>query len=183
MSTSAVAKLKHSLLTKYEAISSINGQEIIKQGRSFIDFLKQEVPKDYTQISEGGEEIQIRYKNKDFNADTLGARRDHEIRYAQTQIGPHRDDLEFFIDGKAISESASRGEYRTLLLSMKLAEIAYIKKTVGEMPILLLDDVFSELDPDRQKHLLSAISNCQAIITTTDVDSHPEIEGSAVLEV
>lgn len=159
------------------------GTIVSKKRAEFIEFLAQEVPKIYQKISEGSEDIAIKYKISELTPENMAAKRDREVRYAQTKIGPHRDDIHFFIDKKQIQESASRGEYRTILLAMKIAEIAYIEKSTGDSPILLLDDVFSELDPDRQKHLLDVISNCQTIITTTDLDSHPNVENSEVLEV
>jgi len=81
----------------------------------------------------------------------------------------------FYIDSKPILSSASRGEFRTLLLAIKLAEIRYIKVKTKKNPILLLDDVFSELDRKRQTHLLKSIKGCQAIITTTDTKNLREI--------
>lgn len=102
-------------------------------------------------------------------ADTLSSRKRQDIFRAETTAGPHRDDLFFFINGKNICSSASRGEFRTLLLALKLAEIEFIKQKTGKNPILLLDDVFSELDRKRQTHLLKAIKGCQTIITTTEI--------------
>ena len=96
---------------------------------------------------------------------------ERDIRQAKTSAGPHRDDLTFFINGKEISTSASRGEFRTLLLALKLAEIEYIKEKTGFRPVLLLDDVFSELDLERRRHLFDAIKDCQTIITTADLNS------------
>lgn len=94
-----------------------------------------------------------------------------DIIRAHTSIGPHRDDLIFYLDDKEISKTASRGEYRTLLLALKLTEIEFIKEKTGKLPVLLLDDVFSELDRKRQTHLLKSIKGCQTIITTTDVEN------------
>lgn len=102
-------------------------------------------------------------------SDTLASRQRQDIFRAETTTGPHRDDLFFFINGKNICSSASRGEFRTLLLALKLAEIEFIKQKTGKNPILLLDDVFSELDRKRQTHLLKSIKGCQTIITTTEI--------------
>ena len=158
-----------------------HGSQISKKRAEFINFLSKEVPKIYKKISEGSEKIEIKYRISELSPESIAAKRDQEVRYAQTKIGPHRDDIEFYIDGNKIEQSASRGEYRTLLLAMKLAEITYIENCTGEKPILLLDDVFSELDPDRQKHLLDTIETCQTIITTTDLDSHPEVGNSVII--
>lgn len=159
------------------------GSQISNKRKEFICFLNEEVSNIYTSISENEEEISIEYKISELSSENIAAKRDSEVRYAQTKIGPHRDDVHFYINRLQIEHSASRGEYRTLLLAMKIAEISYIEKCTGSKPILLLDDVFSELDPSRQKHLLKAIESCQAIITTTDLDSHPEVGNSAILRV
>lgn len=101
----------------------------------------------------------------------LTERQKLDIIRSHTSIGPHRDDLIFYLNDKEISKTASRGEYRTLLLALKLTEIEFIKEKTGKLPVLLLDDVFSELDRKRQTHLLKSIKGCQTIITTTDIEN------------
>ena len=94
-----------------------------------------------------------------------------EIRKGTTLTGPHRDDLEFFIDGKNAHDYASQGQQRTIALSMKLAEINVVHQLTHEYPVLLLDDVMSELDHTRQSSLLSYIhGKTQTFITTTDLE-------------
>lgn len=91
-----------------------------------------------------------------------------EIFTQNTSIGPHRDDLLFFIDDKNVQTFGSQGQQRTAALSLKLAEIELIKAEIGEYPILLLDDVMSELDDERQIHLLKTIADkVQTFVTTT----------------
>jgi len=93
-----------------------------------------------------------------------------EIRFGATLIGPHRDDIEFFLGDKNIKEYGSQGQQRTAILSIKLAEIAIFEKYKGTKPILLLDDVFSELDNIKRNNLVKYINNnIQVIITTTDL--------------
>lgn len=87
-----------------------------------------------------------------------------------TLVGPHRDDIGFYINEIDIRRFGSQGQQRTAALSLKLAEIDLVKKTVKDYPILLLDDVLSELDGERQNHLLSAIEQIQTIITCTGLD-------------
>jgi DNA replication and repair protein RecF len=98
-------------------------------------------------------------------------RRKAAIFQAKTITGPHRDDLIFFINDQNILNSASRGEFRTLLLALKMAEIDFIREKTGYSPLLLLDDVFSELDEKRRLSLFSAIDGCQTIISTTDAEN------------
>lgn len=96
--------------------------------------------------------------------------KDKEIKQKTTLIGPHRDDLEFLIDGLNAQTYGSQGQQRTIVLSMKLAEIDLAFELTGEYPILLLDDVLSELDASRQTALLAYIQNkTQTFITTTDL--------------
>lgn len=94
-------------------------------------------------------------------------------KYRQTTtIGPHRDDLEFYINDRNVQTYGSQGQQRTTALSIKLAEIELMKQMTDEYPILLLDDVFSELDDSRQIHLLKAIQNkVQTFLTTTNLDA------------
>lgn len=97
--------------------------------------------------------------------------RKREIDRGVTLIGPHRDDLLFFVNGHDVQQFGSQGQQRTTALSVKLAEIELIHAEIGEYPILLLDDVLSELDDFRQSHLLNTIRDkVQTFVTTTSVD-------------
>ncbi|QNQ81597.1 DNA replication/repair protein RecF [Lactobacillus sp. PV037] len=94
-----------------------------------------------------------------------------ELKSGLTQVGPHRDDIYFLINGKNAREYGSQGQQRTVALSLKLAEIQFIYELTGEYPILLLDDVMSELDHTRQSKLLNYIhGKTQTFITTTDLE-------------
>ncbi|OFW77991.1 MAG: hypothetical protein A2201_12265 [Alicyclobacillus sp. RIFOXYA1_FULL_53_8] len=95
-------------------------------------------------------------------------RQDQQIGY--TTIGPHRDDLTFFLNGQSVHSFASQGQQRTIALALRLAEIEFIRKESGEYPVLLLDDVLSELDDRRQTNLLLSMSEkVQTVITTTSL--------------
>ncbi len=103
--------------------------------------------------------------------DALGAAKEKEIAQGMSLVGPHRDDLRFMINGVDIGVYGSRGQQRTVALSLRLAEAKFMLEKSGETPILLLDDVLSELDEMRRRHLLgSTASYQQVIITTTDLD-------------
>jgi DNA replication and repair protein RecF len=111
-------------------------------------------------------------------ADQYGSDMLHKLEQSQardyqrgfTGYGPHRDDLVIYMDGKPAEQTASRGETRTLLLALKLIELKLVEAVRGAKPLLLLDDVFSELDGSRRKALTEAISDYQTFITTTDAD-------------
>lgn len=98
-----------------------------------------------------------------------------EISRAQTVIGPHRDDVSFYINKIEAKTFASQGQQRTIVLALKLSELDFIENILGESPVLLLDDVLAELDRERQNYLLGSIKkNTQTIITTTDVSGFNE---------
>lgn len=150
---------------------------IINARYEFLKFLRQRLKDTYQEISGQQEEVQVSYLSKitepadpEQILQLLKDYRQKELLQGKSIIGPHRDDLQFHIQNKEITTSASRGEFRTLLLAIKLAEIDYIREKTKENPVLLLDDVFSELDADRQKQLLNALKGCQTIITTTSLE-------------
>ena len=100
----------------------------------------------------------------------LEANIDRDIARGFTGDGPHRDDIKVIIDGHDIQESASRGEIRTLLLALKIVELGIVEEVYASKPILLLDDVFSELDGSRRRALTNFLQDYQTFITTTDAD-------------
>lgn len=109
-----------------------------------------------------------------------------EIRRGSTLIGPHRDDLSLYINDKDVKQFGSQGQQRTTALSLKLAEIDLINDHIGEYPILLLDDVLSELDDFRQSHLLSTIQGkVQTFVSTTTVDgiNHETLKQASIYSV
>ena len=123
------------------------------------------------------EDINIVY-NKNCEAEDLlrqlEENRDRDIKYKSTSIGPHKDDLLFFNDDKNIRIYGSQGQQRTIALSLKLAELELVKNLINDTPVLLLDDVLSELDSERQNHLLNSIDDIQTIITCTGLDEFIE---------
>lgn len=155
------------------------GSIVIEKRKNLVEFLNQVLPEFYQSISGSSETLQVEYVAKATDRRTytekLQEKRPLDIISGRSNVGPHLDDLVFFINNKEISASASRGEFRTLLLAIKLAEIRFIREKTGQNPILLLDDVFSELDEKRQKKLIQAIKGCQTIITTTDIGSLGEL--------
>ena len=99
-----------------------------------------------------------------------------EKLYGMTLIGPHRDDFSFLLDGKDLSVYGSQGQIRAAILSMKLSEVYLFKDIDGDYPILLLDDIFSELDIDKRNRLVKYIlDDVQTIITTTDINMIDEV--------
>jgi len=153
------------------------GEIIVTKRKELIEYFNSHIQALYREISGGNESLTIEYESSSGDGNEflkkLRLKREKDIRYSTTTVGPHRDDIKFLLQNRRIEEFASRGEFRTILITMKIAEIGYIKKTKKNYPVLLLDDVFSELDEQRQAHLFKAISGCQAIITTTE--AHPKM--------
>ena len=119
------------------------------------------------------EEIRLLYEpdveEKVFE-EKLQSAREKDLRFRVTSVGPHRDDFCVQTNGIDIRKYGSQGQQRTAALSLKLAEIELVKKIVKDYPVLLLDDVLSELDSKRQEHLLSEITHIQTLITCTGLD-------------
>ena len=108
---------------------------------------------------------------RDALARRLAETADKEVWNGTTLIGPHRDDVVFELDGRPLASFASRGQQRTAILAFKLAELDLLTILDGRPPLLLLDDVFSELDPERRSHLVRRIAELpQAFVTTTTLD-------------
>ena len=149
------------------------GKQIIERRSQFISQLNEIIFDIHKKLSGDKEELVIVYE-PEVEADQfekkLEANRDRDIRLKMTSVGPHRDDFSFFINGIDIRKYGSQGQQRTAALSLKLAEIEIVKRVVKDNPVLLLDDVLSELDSSRQNHLLNSIGDIQTIITCTGLD-------------
>ena len=128
----------------------------------------------FTEILTGGEEtLKVVYEPnvQPENFETLLQKnRERDIRMKMTSAGPHRDDLCFLVNGVDIRKYGSQGQQRTAALSLKLSEIYLVKKKIKDTPVLLLDDVLSELDGNRQMYLLDSIHDIQTMITCTGLD-------------
>ncbi len=120
-----------------------------------------------------GETLKVEYKgievkNEEEYIKKLEKSFEKDFKLGYTTFGPHRDDIDIFLDDVEVKSFGSQGQQRTAALSLKLAELEIIKKRTGEYPILILDDVFSELDPLRRKKLLKFTSRCQTFLSTTE---------------
>jgi len=101
----------------------------------------------------------------------LAERQREEMARGMTLVGPHRDDMRFIANSIDLGEYGSRGQQRTAVLALKLAEVSWMRERIGDEPVLLLDEVLAELDPGRRQSLLTRISNShQTIVTTTDIN-------------
>ena len=149
------------------------GKRIIKRRKIFIEELNEIIGHIHSNISGGKENLILKYEpNIDdiFFADELLKAKNKDLKLCQTTVGPHRDDMLFSVNGIDIRKYGSQGQQRTSALSLKLAEIEIVKKSIHNTPVLLLDDVLSELDSNRQNYLLNSISDIQTIITCTGLE-------------
>lgn len=157
------------------------GTEVIIYRALFVERLKKTAKRIYQEIAPGSESLSLRYESDLFDSfiedrqairnafyEKLEQIKKEELLFRTTRVGPHRDDLEFFLDEKNVKIYASQGQQRTIILALKLSELIFIKELTGSYPVLLLDDILSELDRERQECLFSYIKNCQTIITITD---------------
>ena len=149
------------------------GYAIGRNRKQFIEELNEIVHGIHYKISGGKEELFLKYEpNIDdiFFEDELNRAKQKDIKTCMTSVGPHRDDMLFSIGDIDIRKFGSQGQQRTSALSLKLSEIELVKKTIHDTPVLLLDDVLSELDSNRQNYLLNSISDIQTLITCTGLD-------------
>lgn len=158
--------------------------KVVMKRLQFVEQLEKWAQPIHSGISRGLEELTLKYHtslhvsdspdlSKMINSyqETFSKLRDKEIERGVSLSGPHRDDVLFYVNGRDVQTYGSQGQQRTTALSLKLAEIDLIQEEIGEYPILLLDDVLSELDDYRQSHLLHTIQGrVQTFVTTTSVD-------------
>lgn len=149
------------------------GVEIIKEREKFIEKISNIVRDKHKEITNTDEELKIIYKK---NVDEINFReelknnREKDLKYICSNVGPHRDDIDFYINDVDVKIYGSQGQQRTVALILKLSEIEIIKNIYNKKPILLLDDVLSELDRKRQRLLLKMINGTQTFITCTGIE-------------
>ena len=158
---------------------AVNGAAVVEYRRSFIEKLSIAANDNHLEISGGAEHLSIMYQPS-LPDDTCGAaleaayeRALHDAqrideRRLTTTVGPHRDDIKLLIDGLDVRVYGSQGQRRTAALSLKLSGLAVMRELTGEWPVLLLDDVMSELDPSRRRHLIGRLKAVQTLVTCTD---------------
>ena len=149
------------------------GSKIMKARAVFLQQLSPVIEEVHGKLSGGTEQIQVRYEPgcaEEAFAEKLREARSRDLFLKTTTVGPHRDDILFLVNGLDARRYASQGQQRTAALSLKLSEIEIVKQRTGEKPILLLDDVLSELDRNRQNYLLDSIEEIQTMITCTGLE-------------
>ncbi|HIV13584.1 MAG TPA: DNA replication/repair protein RecF [Candidatus Pullilachnospira stercoravium] len=149
------------------------GKKIIGARKRFIGELNGMIRDLHASLTGGRESIYLNYEpnvEEELLEERLAASRDRDLKFKQSSVGPHRDDFCVQVNDIDIRKFGSQGQQRTAALSLKLSELALVKKRIGENPVLLLDDVLSELDSSRQNYLLQSIHQIQTLITCTGLD-------------
>ena len=159
-------------LFSWDILIAEHGAAIITARTAYIERLNIELTKTYQYIANSHDECEITYSYTGANTKErllreLHTNTQHDIRTGSTSVGPHRHDIHVFLNGRPISSVGSRGENRTALLALKFIEVDIVEETTGKKPIILLDDVFSELDEMRQEKLKTKLHNYQILITST----------------
>lgn len=153
------------------------GNKIIKRREEFIRQINEIIIEIHSRLSGGKENLSIQYEpnvEAGMIESELQKSRDKDIKLKTTSAGPHRDDLGFCLEDIDIRKYGSQGQQRTAALSLKLSEIELVKKVINDTPVLLLDDVMSELDSSRQNHLINSLNDIQTIVTCTGLDEFIE---------
>lgn len=119
-------------------------------------------------------DFRFEYRESEVTAERLSETNGREVAAAATLIGPHRDDFLCLLDGRSLAHFGSRGEQRTATLAFKLSQLEYMAKVFGKRPILLLDDVFSELDANHRAHVVEIVGKQQTIIATVELENIPK---------
>lgn len=174
----------------------LNGAILIKQRMEYLQMLEKRAAEYHFGISGGKEQLEIRYlstTNAEYGdsieqihqklCETFEQSRADDIRNGCTTKGAHRDDAEILINGKNARLYASQGQQRSAVLSLKLAEAAVLSERMGEKPIILLDDVMSELDSKRQDFLLNKLDDCQVFITCCEQSNKEQLKHGKIFNV
>lgn len=167
----------------------LNGAILIKKRMDYVEMLSQRAKSYHDGISKNSENLEIKYISSidaEMSDSTeeiaekfrkkLADNRKDDIRTGVTNFGPHRDDIEILINGKNARAFGSQGQQRSAVLSLKLAEASVLKERMGEEPVILLDDVLSELDSKRQDFLLNELKDCQVFITCCEKSNKEQLK-------
>lgn len=149
------------------------GIKIIKTRKEFVYDLVNIIKEIHKKLTGNKESIDLKYEpniDEEGFMEKISKSHEKDIRMKLTSIGPHRDDIGFYINDIDVRRFGSQGQQRTCALSLKMSEIELVKDKINDVPILLLDDVLSELDSSRQNHLLNCLEGVQTIITCTGLD-------------
>jgi len=174
------------MLDVFEKEISENGKKIVEFRKKYIEILNLFLPSLYSGLSLGKETLETEYicsfEGEDLEKKLLEQRKE-DMFSGKTSVGPHRDDINFKINGISARNFGSQGQKRSVALSLKLAEAEVLKKESGESPVFLLDDVLSELDPGRQNFILNHIKGMQTFLTCCDPSNYKDLKAGKIFTV
>lgn len=174
------------MLDIFEEEISLKGEKITEIRKKYIKRLNEFLPEVYGGLSSGKEALETEYisatEGEELKKALLNSRK-NDMFSGTTSVGPHRDDLEFKINGISARNYGSQGQKRSVALAVKLAEAEVINKISGEYPVFLLDDVMSELDPERQNYILNHIKGIQSFITCCDPSNVERLKSGKIIEI
>lgn len=160
---------------------------VVRQRQEFVDASNQHLSRIYNSLAGGEHAVSVTYESilpeQNYAQNLLKQlehRRHADALRGYTSLGPHRDDFLVHLDGHPANETASRGEMRTIMLAYKLLEVEMQQAVYNETPLILMDDVFSELDSAREQQLMSALKGHQTIITATDLRDELKINAQII---
>ncbi|MBO4941301.1 MAG: DNA replication/repair protein RecF [Clostridia bacterium] len=169
---------------------------LIKTRFLYIKKIEEISKKIQLEISEGKENLELEYiscgmnidENKIKNLEEILKKKAEEMfhreeKYFECIFGPHRDDIDFKINGQSLKLFGSQGQQKTAVLVQKIAEVELFREEIGEYPVLLLDDIMSELDSQRQDFVLNKLSNMQIFITCTDAERLKVLKDANFIEI
>ena len=163
------------------------GAELTVHRRAYIEQLNRVAAEIHRDISDARERLEIRYlpsvdagDDAQSGLEALFGARETDLRRMTTAVGAHRDDVQILVEGRDVRAFGSQGQQRTAALSMRLSELDVMREEIGEWPMLMLDDVMSELDPGRRRQLVSRLKGIQTFITCTDAE---DLAGAGVGKV
>lgn len=171
------------LLDAFDSEIIIAGGEITRKRAEYINILGPESERIYAELSNGAEKLQVDFIpccEEGGLADLLQSCRSTDIRAGFCTAGPHREDIATVLDNRVAKNFGSQGQQRSIVLSLKLAEAATASLVTGAHPVMLLDDVLSELDDSRQSYLLSRMQGRQCLVTTCDAAAFAKTAGKVV---
>ncbi len=174
------------MLDIFEEEISQNGIKIIEFRKNYCEKAQPYTAEIYSGISKNREELEFSYissANEENLREALYNSRKTDVFSGITSVGPHRDDLDFKINGISARKFGSQGQQRSIALSLKLAEAKTLKEITGEEPVAILDDVMSELDPKRQDYILNHIKDRQVFITCCDPSNIKGIKEGKIFNI
>ncbi len=174
------------MLDIFEEEIAETGTKITEIRKKYIDRLDEFLPNVYSGLSSGKEILETEYisaVSTENLRQALADSRKNDMYNGATSVGPHRDDIEFKINGISARNFGSQGQKRSVALALKLSEAEVINKISGEYPVFLLDDVMSELDPERQNYILNHIKGIQSFITCCDPSNVERLKNGKIFEI